>query len=173
MKSFEFFSKFFLKLIANSTGIDFVILLVALFELVLFLQLRRFYKESYGYIKEERTEDEEEKVETWLERIFLGIKETKLKTAKKQGDTIKQWYTIFTTVITVFPLLGMLGTVAALFMLDLDKGNMDNIRNNFFMALSSTAWGIICSVFYKILDAVWLSSQIDTLLEKLQKEAEK
>lgn len=30
---------------------------------------------------------------------------------------------------------------------------MENIKSNFFMALTSTAWGIICSVGFKIADA--------------------
>ena len=65
-------------------------------------------------------------------------------------------YNLFMTMITIFPLLGMLGTVFGLLGLDLASGDMDNIKNNFFIALTSTAWGIIFSVFFKILDAVFL-----------------
>ena len=50
----------------------------------------------------------------------------------------------------------MLGTVFGLLGLDLASGDMENIKNNFFIALTSTAWGIIFSVFFKILDAVFL-----------------
>ena len=72
-------------------------------------------------------------------------------------------YTIFLTIISIFPLLGMLGTVFGLLGLDLACGD---IKNNFFIALTSTAWGIIFSVFYKILDAVFLEdieSQIESV----------
>lgn len=57
-------------------------------------------------------------------------------------------YNLFTNGISIFPLLGMFGTVAGLLGLDLIGGDMGNIRNNFFMALTSTAWGIIFSVFF-------------------------
>ncbi len=62
-------------------------------------------------------------------------------------------YTVFVTMISVFPLLGMLGTVFGLLGLDLANGNMSNIRDNFFHALTSTAWGIIFAVIFKIVHA--------------------
>lgn len=63
-------------------------------------------------------------------------------------------YTVFTAVITMFPLLGMLGTVMALLSVDLAAGNMDNVKVNFFSALTSTAWGIIFSVIFKFINAL-------------------
>lgn len=63
-------------------------------------------------------------------------------------------YNLFTTGISIFPLLGMLGTVAGLLGLDLSAGDMENIKNNFFMALTSTAWGIVFSIGFKIVHAV-------------------
>ncbi len=66
---------------------------------------------------------------------------------------LSRFYTLFTTMITIFPLLGMLGTVCGLLGLDLANGDMENIKNNFFIALTSTAWGIIFSVLFKILNA--------------------
>lgn len=62
-------------------------------------------------------------------------------------------YTIFTTLITIFPLLGMFGTVCGLLGLDLANGDMSNIKENFFIALTSTAWGIIFAALFKILNA--------------------
>ena len=92
--------------------------------------------------------------------------------AKKKGKQIpKIWvsytnmsYNIFITMISIFPLLGMLGTVFGLLGLDLANGDMDNIKNNFFIALTSTAWGIIFSVIYKILHAV-IASGVEEVLE--------
>ena len=52
------------------------------------------------------------------------------------------FYTLFTTFISIFPLLGMFGTVQALVGLDL-TGEMDGVKQHFFEALTSTAWGII------------------------------
>ena len=67
-------------------------------------------------------------------------------------------------MITIFPLLGMLGTVSGLLGLDLANGDMDNIKNNFFIALTSTAWGIVFSVIYKIINALF-SSGIEEQIE--------
>ena len=77
-------------------------------------------------------------------------------------------YTVFITFISIFPLLGMLGTVFGLLGLDLASGDMENIKNNFFIALTSTAWGIIFSVIYKIADALFLDDierQIESVKE--------
>ncbi|MBO4457398.1 MAG: MotA/TolQ/ExbB proton channel family protein [Butyrivibrio sp.] len=92
--------------------------------------------------------------------------------AKKKNKRIpKFWvsytnmsYNIFITMISIFPLLGMLGTVFGLLGLDLASGDMDNIKNNFFIALTSTAWGIIFSVIFKILHAV-IASGVEEVLE--------
>ena len=60
--------------------------------------------------------------------------------------------------------MGMLGTVFGLLGLDLVNGNMENIKENFFIALTSTAWGIIFSIFFKYINAViedFVEEQID------------
>ncbi len=89
-----------------------------------------------------------------------------------------RFYTLFVTMISIFPLLGMLGTVIGLLGLDLASGDMDNIRNNFFIALTSTAWGIIFSVIFKFLHA-WICDNVEaqievakTLTEESRKAAE-
>lgn len=79
--------------------------------------------------------------------------------------SINKSYTMFTTTITIFPLLGMFGTVCGLLGLDLASGDMQNVKNNFFIALTSTAWGIIFSVIFKILNAIiqdYVEEQIET-----------
>ena len=67
--------------------------------------------------------------------------------------TVNVGYSVFTTLISLFPLLGMFGTVMALLGLDLSAGDMDNIKNNFFNALTSTAWGIIFACIFKFAHA--------------------
>ncbi len=98
------------------------------------------------------------------------------KKAKKKNQRIhKGWYTranrsydIFITMISIFPLLGMLGTVFGLLGLDLATGDMENIKANFFVALTSTAWGIIFSVIFKVLHA-FISSGVEEKLEEAKK----
>jgi len=76
-------------------------------------------------------------------------------------------YTLFVTIISLFPLLGMLGTVNGLLGLDLANGDMENIKVNFFAALTSTAWGIIFSVIFKILHAFQVD-KCEDLLDKVK-----
>ncbi len=88
--------------------------------------------------------------------------------SKALGDWLIRFYTFFTTTITIFPLLGMLGTVCGLLGLDLATGDMDNIKDNFFLALTSTAWGIIFSVIFKMLNA-FISDGVEEQIENAKR----
>lgn len=79
--------------------------------------------------------------------------------------------TFFLTMVSLFPLLGMLGTVIGLLGLDIASGDMNNIKNNFFIALTSTAWGIIFSVGAKFIYA-FASDFIEDKLEIAKKLSE-
>lgn len=59
----------------------------------------------------------------------------------------------FVTGISIFPLLGLFGTVKALLSIDFST-EMANTQAHFFDALTSTACGIIFAVFFKIVNAV-------------------
>ncbi len=85
-------------------------------------------------------------------------------------------YTLFITLISIFPLLGMLGTVIALLGLDMSTAEaISNAKNNFFGALTSTAWGIIFAVVFKIINARMFADVEDliqrhlALIKKLRK----
>ncbi|MDE6777473.1 MAG: MotA/TolQ/ExbB proton channel family protein, partial [Oscillospiraceae bacterium] len=67
------------------------------------------------------------------------------------------WYSLFVNAIAIFPLLGMLGTVFAL--LKLSSGS-DMLINNFYGALTSTWWGLVFAVIFKILDA-FVSAKVE------------
>ena len=73
-------------------------------------------------------------------------------------------YTLFVTLISIFPLLGMFGTVKAL--LELDLSNIDNAKNNFFDALTSTTWGIIFAVIFKLVNA-FIATSVENNIQKL------
>lgn len=107
--------------------------------------------------------------------IRLRTKEWKknknIKFSKFLLHGTSKFYTLFVTMISIFPLLGMLGTVIGLLGLDLASGDMDNIKNNFFIALTSTAWGIIFSVIFKVAHA-WIADNIEEQIETAKKLAE-
>lgn len=82
-------------------------------------------------------------------------------------------YNLFTAAISLFPLLGMFGTVKGLLGLNLAVGNMENIKYNFFGALTSTAWGILFSIIFKIVHAL-VQNEIEEQIaasEKMEKES--
>lgn len=113
-----------------------------------------------------------------LELMLLAGILVMIANKKKGGEVSLSLFsllnTLFTTFITIFPLLGMFGTVIALLGLDLSAGDMNGIKDNFFNALTSTAWGIVFSIAYKVVNAC-LSNSVESLLEELtaRKNAEK
>ena len=78
------------------------------------------------------------------------------------------FYNIFLTIISIFPLLGMFGTVMGLLNVDFSIGTMDDVKTNFFTALTSTAWGIFFSVIFKILNS-FFAYHIETQIEESKK----
>lgn len=110
-------------------------------------------------------------IPTVLRRVIINerkdIEKRDVNSLKRHAAVASKSYTIFLTIISIFPLLGMLGTVFGLLGLDLASGDMENIKNNFFIALTSTAWGIIFSVFYKLLDAFFLED-IESQIKSVQ-----
>lgn len=98
-------------------------------------------------------------------------KDKNVKFSKFLLHGTSKFYTLFVTMISIFPLLGMLGTVIGLLGLDLASGDMDNIKNNFFIALTSTAWGIIFSVIFKVAHA-WIADNVEEQIEMAKKLAE-
>jgi biopolymer transport protein ExbB/TolQ len=56
-------------------------------------------------------------------------------------------------------LLGLLGTVIALLGVAGDSG-FENTQQNFLIALTSTLWGVVSAIIFKVLDAL-TSPQVD------------
>ena len=73
-------------------------------------------------------------------------------------EKMNKIYALYSNVTTIFPLLGMLGTVWALIPMVNTIGTTDT--SNFFSALTSTFWGIIAAILFKSLDST-ISYKID------------
>ena len=102
------------------------------------------------------------------EGVFVKIEKQKNKKKRCTNAALINTYNLLTTGISIFPLLGMFGTVGALLGLDMSAADMANIKHNFFLALTSTAWGIIFSVVFKIAHA-WNEDYFNKKIEESTK----
>ena len=75
----------------------------------------------------------------------------------KMRERAESSYAIFTNLTAIFPLMGILGTVLSLLPMVV---NMANMQENFFAALTSTLWGLVFAIAFKICDA-FLSSRME------------
>ncbi len=60
-----------------------------------------------------------------------------------------KWYNVFVNVTSLFPLLGILGTVLSLLKM-LDSG--ENFDASFYAALTSTMWGLVFAIVFKAIE---------------------
>ena len=79
-------------------------------------------------------------------------------------NELNRLYHVFNAIITIFPLMGILGTVLAL--LGLIDFSSQDIITNFTAALTSTFWGLICAIIFRFLDSK-LSATIQSNHESL------
>jgi chemotaxis protein MotA len=75
------------------------------------------------------------------------------------GRTLMVLYQIYANITAVFPLLGIMGTVAAL----ITVAESTDLMSNLMVALTTTLNGVIWAVIFKCLDAV-LSAPLDSFL---------
>ena len=95
----------------------------------------------------------------------LTAPDSDLKMLRAQRQKLNICSSAFTTFISIFPLWGMFGTVTSLLALDMN-GDLSSVQENFFTALTSTAWGIIFAILFKVLNAVLVSIKTEEVLEK-------
>lgn len=79
-------------------------------------------------------------------------------------------YTVFIVLISLFPLMGMLGTVSALLTLDI-SGATESLKSNFFQALDTTGMGLILAILFKLLNA-FFQPRIEECIAKAKKMLE-
>lgn len=81
------------------------------------------------------------------------------------------FYSVFSNVTAIFPLLGILGTVVSLLPM---VAALSDMQQNFFAALTSTFWGLVFAIIFKLLDG-FLAARLEdndknvTLLLERQK----
>jgi len=154
----------------NLFGYDLIIILTAIGTLGYFLFVRLHSIKVYNTIHTQGYRPDELEKDDTVAPTKDEIKQTKIK-LRKMRETSEKYYSMYTNLTSIFPLLGILGTVIALIPMMQDMANM---QGNFFVALTSTLWGLVFAIFFKLLDAI-LSPRIernnrgiDDYLEKLE-----
>jgi len=141
----------------NLFGYDLLIILVAIFTLGYFLFVMwhsdRVYSSIFtqGYMPDDEFDEEEKKPPTKKE-----LKEKK-NNLRSMRETSEKYYSMFVNLTSIFPLMGILGTVIALIpMVD----QLADMEGSFFVALTSTLWGLLFAIIFKMLDGI-LTPRLD------------
>ena len=141
----------------NLFGYDLIIILTAVGTLGYFLFIRMYSNKVYNMIHTQgyRPDDVLAKSDA-SGPSKEEIKQIKLN-LRKMRETSDKYYSMYTNLAGIFPLLGILGTVISLIPMVQDMANM---QQNFFVALTSTLWGLVFAIFFRLLDGM-LSPRIE------------
>lgn len=87
-------------------------------------------------------------------RAIRNIDEGAVVSLRKKSEA---FYSVFANLTAIFPLLGILGTVISLLPM---VAEMADMSQNFFAALTSTFWGLVFAIAFKLLDG-FLAARIE------------
>ena len=166
-------------IVDNILGYDLLIIFVAVGSFIYFVFIKGYTNKVYrkihklSYAPDSINED----VRPSKKSVSDSVQEIKNKRSELRDmrEITDRRYTMFVNLTSIFPLLGILGTVISLIPL---VENMHEMEQNFFVALTSTLWGLVFSIIFKVLDS-FLSPAIEKndrgieeYLEKLDKKSE-
>ena len=132
-------------ILQNLLGYDMLIILLAVFAGIYIYP--RASKAS-GLLKEELQPTLYVPIDALIKHFVTNSsKELDLHSIKKLKDEEARFVNMLLTVISVFPLMGILGTIISLLRM-VDLGS-DLVLLNFTTALTSTFWGLVCAIGFK------------------------
>ncbi|MDO5558946.1 MAG: MotA/TolQ/ExbB proton channel family protein [Oscillospiraceae bacterium] len=103
----------------------------------------------------------------WSKKILTTMSvKNEMDYKQTSFNWINFFYTVFLAIVSLFPLLGMLGTVLSLLALDISTENTDALKQNFFIALDTTAWGLVFSIIFKAVHS-FVQTKIETAITKI------
>ncbi len=131
-----FFSAHINKIIIFLFGFNFIIFIIIL---LLCRSLKRYMEEKN--VPEMARQDPDKPGETYISRLKRTYNDW-----GKRYRYINPWVHYYSILTTIFPLLGILGTVCALLQVSSD---FSDVQGNFLIALSSTFWGLVAAIVSK------------------------
>ena len=140
---------------SNFTWVDALIILLAAGNAVVFALARR---ETLGLYN---TMHQSKYVPSWRGRaahLADSVRAVDEEGVIAMRNRSERLYSIFINITAVFPLLGILGTVVSLLPM---VANLADMQQNFFAALTSTFWGLVFAILFKLLDGFLLSAVIE------------
>lgn len=121
----------------NFFKFDWIIIVVAIINSFLYRKVRSNTNKIYDHFN---PSDKLSKLpKEAIEKLKKNTRTEKILSANELmilREKMNKTYALYSNFTTIFPLLGMLGTVW-----------------NFFSALTSTLWGIIVAILFKVLDS--------------------
>jgi biopolymer transport protein ExbB/TolQ len=154
-------------MIENITWYDIGIVGLGVINFVIFFRLRKYtnklYEYNNGYRNKKLSRKGRENLKKYAKKEEI-ISECDLLNYREKMNGL---YSLYINNTTIFPLLGMLGTVLALIPM-VDEIGASNV-SDFFAALTSTAIGIIMAIIFKLFDAfiAWKIEDVEKSLEHI------
>ena len=140
-------------LLGNLWGFDTLIIIAALFNgFWIYRECGRNADKVYHHFNRKDytanlTQEQKEAFQAGSEKETVLTPQDLLKYREKTN----QLYALYTNFTSVFPLLGMFGTVISLIRMGDLIGT--GVQGAFFSALTSTFWGIVAAIVFKLLDS--------------------
>ena len=135
----------------NFLTYDFIIFILAAANTAVFFAARKNAKALYGklhlmiFVPEEAARPS---------RDISFAPESEVVSLRDRSNRL---YGLYLNMTGIFPLLGILGTVISLLPLVADLGN---VQADFYGALTSTFWGLVFAIIFKLIDG-FVSSVIE------------
>ena len=156
----------------NLLGYDLLIILAAIGNFLYLMFILGHTRKVYNVIYTQGYQPDDFNEQQIARPTRDQLKHTKAE-LRRMRVTSNKYYTMFVNISSIFPLLGILGTVVSLIPM---VQSVEGMEQNFYFALTSTLWGLVFSIFFKVLDGTLApriehnEQGISEYLEKLERE---
>lgn len=146
--------KLFSVVFMNFFGFDMIIFLVAVATALVFYFTKKSADVLYKKLHLNIFVPDSGASRRQADNDISDIRETDIVSMRNRTGSL---YSLFVNLTGIFPLLGILGTVISLLGM---VGDMTNVQDNFYGALTSTFWGLVFAIIFKFLDGI-ISAKIE------------